>query len=111
MSHNQKNDAYNISPKTEKKIERKHNSISLDDIYYAFHNPLGGIFDDNRPEHKTEPPTRWFIGETEYGRKVKIAYIWPPGEKPRIKTAYEPKQPTLEYYKYINKLKGIEIDI
>jgi hypothetical protein len=35
----------------------------------------GAFCQDSREEHKTDPVTRWFVGESHTGRKIKIIYV------------------------------------
>lgn len=42
---------------------------------------------DDREDHQSEPPTRWFIAETDFGRKLKIAYI-PRGQDVYLRSAF-----------------------
>lgn len=42
---------------------------------------------DTREEHQSDPPTRWFIAETDFGRKLKIAYI-PRGKDIYLRSAF-----------------------
>jgi len=53
-------------------------------------------------EHETEPPTRWFVAETDYGRKLKVVFIQA-GKRVIIKSAYQPSQSVIRLY---NKLTG-----
>ena len=92
------------------KVYKKH-KLTLNEIQEAFENPLGNIYEDNRSEHKTTPPTLWFIGETLYGKKIKIVYIAFPDKPPVIKSAYEPEQPTKELYKEWNLKDGLKIEL
>lgn len=48
----------------------------------------------------TNPLTRWFIAETDFGRKLKIAFM-PTDEGIVIKTAYGPNTEELRIYNKI----------
>lgn len=52
---------------------------------------------DTRLDHVTDPPTRWFIAETDMGRKLKVVYIRTDSGI-AVKTAYPPNQVELEIY-------------
>lgn len=45
---------------------------------------------DNREENKTNPPTQWFIAETDMSRRLKIVFIREKSGDITLKTAYEP---------------------
>lgn len=89
------------------KLTTKHN-VSVREIGEAFMNMNGPILKEMRPEHVTNPPTMWFLSRTDKGRILKIVYLLVSGEV-TIKSAYEPKQPTINYY--CNKTKIAEADI
>src|SRR6218665_2388109 len=54
---------------------------------------------DNRPKHKTDPPTRWFIAETDYGVKLKVCFIYHPDTQlVEIKSAFKPNEDEIAIY-------------
>jgi hypothetical protein len=63
-----------ISPRIKKKLAEKH-QVSEDEIKQCFQNFEGDFIRDTREEHQTEPPTWWFISETNRMRKLKIAFV------------------------------------
>lgn len=40
-----------------------------------FPEPGGGLCDDTRAHHLTDPITKWFVAETDKGRTLKIMYV------------------------------------
>ena len=56
------------------KLKTKH-KVELIKVEQCFHNKDGRLLADNRDLHKTNPPTLWFIAQTNNGRTLKIAYI------------------------------------
>ena len=46
----------------------------------------------------TDPPTRWFISETYYGRVLKVVYVPVKSGDISIKTAYEPHKKEIDIY-------------
>jgi len=86
-----------ISQKILNKIENKH-SVSRDEVEQCFANRFGGYLRDTREDHKSNPPTHWFVSETDYGRKLKIAFIFNNGAI-YLRTAYEPNKEELRIYK------------
>jgi hypothetical protein len=52
-------------------------------------NREGGLLEDIREDHKTDPPTQWFIAETDYGRRLKVVFIFKNGDI-LLKTSYGP---------------------
>lgn len=44
---------------------------------------------DDREEHATDPPTRWFVAETDRGRRLKVIFVWYEDGRIHLKSAYE----------------------
>lgn len=86
-----------ISSKVKKKIKDKH-GLTLDEVFEAISGRLAGFLEDTREKHKSDPPTYWFIGSTDFGKLVKIAFIFKDGTM-IIRTAYEANQRELAIYK------------
>lgn len=67
-----------ISPKILAKIkEVDHGSITEREVRECFIAWDGSYCEDPREEHKTQSglPTRWFVGESHVGRKLKLVYV------------------------------------
>lgn len=88
-----------ISEKVRKKLADKH-QVTEDEIRQCFVN-IDADYDyieEVRQEHKTDPPTYWFISETDRRRKLKVVFMaWrvevEPGKtkiRTEIKSAFEP---------------------
>jgi len=88
--------AIKISPKIREKLTSKHRVVE-DEIVQCFANRAHGFLIDTRADHLTNPMTRWFISETDVGRKLKIAFI-PQQNDIYIRTAYEPNQKEIAIY-------------
>jgi hypothetical protein len=80
-----------ISKKIQKKLTVKHGGITADEITQCFANREYSALIDTREDHQTNPETRWFISTTDYGRKLKIVYVFN-GTNTYIKTAYAPRE-------------------
>ena len=78
-----------ISPKVLEKLANKKPPVTKEEIKQCFANRTGIYLLDEREEHASHPPTRWFIAETDFGRELKIAFI-PTGNVLIIRTAYDP---------------------
>lgn len=63
-----------ISQKIRDKLKSKH-SVSEEDVAQCFANRTGTYLLDPREEHASDPPTQWFISETDFGRKLKVVFI------------------------------------
>lgn len=82
--------AIKLSNTVQQKLSEKHGGVSADEIRQCFANLDCPPKIDSRSEHLTNPVTRWFIAETDYGRLLKICYMPYPNGDYVIKTAYEP---------------------
>lgn len=87
---------FRYSPSVRAKLQAR--SISQDEVCECFFNREHHFLTDPREEHRTNPPTLWFIAETDKGRRLKICFV-----KVRavnnsvayeVKTVYEPSTAT-----------------
>jgi len=84
----------------QQKLAQKH-GVRPDEIRHCFENRDGGFLEDTREEHKTEPPTQWFIAETNQGRVLKVVFIHEKlldGQRINIRTTYEPNSAEIAIY-------------
>lgn len=86
-----------ISQKIIEKLKTKHN-VNEEGIHECFANRIGGYLLDTREEHDSDPPTQWFISETNYGKVLKVVFIRR-DEDIYIRTAYEPNEKEISIYK------------
>jgi hypothetical protein len=95
-----------ISPGIRAKLAEKH-SVSEDEVRQCFENVEGAFLRDIREKHETDPPSHWFISETNRGRKLKVVFVARKvvaveGTAGRvdihIKTAFEPDEVDLRLY-------------
>lgn len=91
-----------ISPQIRKKLAEKH-QVSEDEIRQCFINMDGNYLRDIREDHQTDPPTWWFVSETNRRRQLKVVFIarkveTPDGQQTRIdiKSAFPPSLEDLE---------------
>lgn len=63
-----------ISPSVRRKLAEKHN-VTEEEIRQCFYNLQGTYLRDLREEHHTDPPTYWFISETNRCRSLKVVFI------------------------------------
>ena len=85
-----------ISQAVAKKLAEKHR-VSRSELEQCFENRAGGLLLDTREEHLTDPPTVWFLAETDGGRKLKVVYVQR-GELVFVKTAYDANADEREIY-------------
>ncbi|MBH1529900.1 DUF4258 domain-containing protein [Stenotrophomonas maltophilia] len=79
---------FKISRAVADKLQIKH-KVSASEISEAFLNRSGGYFTDTRQDHQTNPPTYWFVSETDKGRILKVVFVQYANHF-QIKTAFEP---------------------
>ena len=87
-----------ISAKVAAKLAAKTPPVTRQEIEECFANRTGHYLVDTREEHASDPPTRWFIAETNFGRKVKVVFI-PLEKEIVIRTAYDPNEDERRIYK------------
>ena len=85
-----------FSANVENKLGKKH-GVSPDEVRQCFSNMQGKFLQDTREDHATDPPTLWFIAETDHGRLLKVCFVFDNGIT-YIKTAYEPNKEERRIY-------------
>jgi uncharacterized DUF497 family protein len=88
-----------ISDKTAKKLKEKHN-VSKQEVQECFVSRLKAPLIDDREEHRTNPPTQWFISTTKTGRLLKVVFILLNARDLAIRTAYEPNAEEIEIFEH-----------
>jgi hypothetical protein len=63
-----------ISDHVRKKLAEKH-QVTEEEVRECFMNVEGEYLRDRREEHRTDPPTFWFIAETDRRRLLKICFV------------------------------------
>jgi uncharacterized DUF497 family protein len=89
-----------ISPGVREKLATKH-GVTPTEIEQCFANRDGGFLEDLREEHRTDPPTQWFISETNAGRVLKVVFIRrtdKDGVRLHLRTAYPPNDEEIRIY-------------
>jgi hypothetical protein len=87
-----------ISPKILLKLRDKHN-VNESEVIECFSNIEKGHLKDTREDHKTDPPTLWFVAETDMGRLLKVVFMQDPDTNDMIiKTAYSANPQEIHIY-------------
>lgn len=76
-----------ISQKIRQKLEDDNHRVPEQDIAQCFANRVRSLVTDTREAHRTDPPTMWFVSETDYGRKLKVMFVMR-GADIYVKSAY-----------------------
>ncbi|MBC8951959.1 hypothetical protein [Xenorhabdus sp. PB62.4] len=87
-----------ISSKVRQKLSNKTPPVNEEDILQCFSNRVGRFLEDTREDNRSDPPTKWFISETDYGMKLKIVFVFYPDKGIAIRTAYAPDYEELRIY-------------
>ena len=89
-----------IAPGIVEKIAKR--GIDLKDIIECFANRTAGNIVDDREHNRTNPPTVWFISETDNRRELKVVYIHlAKADRAVIKSAYPPdREEKVMYIRY-----------
>lgn len=65
-----------ISAKIREKIAQlSHGEVTEREVRECFMERCGKVCYDDREEHRTDPPTKWFVAPTHQGRLLKIVYV------------------------------------
>lgn len=85
------------SARIRNKIQEKH-GVTMNEVEQCFLNRIGKILQDTRTDHQTNPPTLWFISETNRQRMLKIVFVLELDNSITLKTAYEPNTIEIDIY-------------
>jgi len=86
-----------LSTKIAQKLADKHR-VTFREIEECFANRCGAELTDSREQHASDPPTRWFIAQTNDRRLLKVVYVPREGNL-HIRTSYEPNEIELTIYR------------
>ena len=90
-----------ISKVVEEKLLKKH-GVCRREVEQCFENRRGVLLKDDREDHKTNPPTMWFLSFTNKGRLLKVVFIQS-GCLIDLKTCYEPNEVEIRIYEKFAK--------
>ncbi|MCD7097429.1 DUF4258 domain-containing protein [Stenotrophomonas sp. MMGLT7] len=90
-----------ISPRILTKLRDQHR-VTQQEVAECFANRWGKFFTDSRHDHQTNPPTYWFVSETDQGRMLKVIFVRHP-EFFAIKSAYDPEDGSDALYERLMK--------
>jgi uncharacterized DUF497 family protein len=85
-----------ISEAVLNKLKDKH-GVSRREVEQCFENKCGLYLVDDREDHRTDPPTLWFVASTNKGRQLKVIFIYRDGQV-HLRSAYEADQSTCTLY-------------
>lgn len=85
-----------ISPEILSKLLSKHN-VTRREVEQCFESRVGNYLEDTREEHKTEPPSLWFVAPTNCDRILKVIFVFSDGNI-YIKSAFEANDRAIQIY-------------
>lgn len=86
-----------MTPSVRAKLRTKHD-VEESEVEECFYNRTHSYLLDENEEHQTDPPTYYFVSETDTGRKLLVCFM-NRGTYLEIKTAFEPtNQDRIEKY-------------
>jgi uncharacterized DUF497 family protein len=86
-----------ISAEIREKLSTKH-GVTEEEVKQCFENLYGPCVEDTNEDHRTDPPTYWFLAETDRARLLKVAFVQRDGNI-YVKSAYDANQTTRDNYK------------
>ena len=91
-----------VSRSVSAKLLFKH-SVTLTEVRECFSNLAGRFLEDSREAHRSDPPTLWFVAETDLGRRLKVCFILRSESDGAnaivIKTAYDANHDEVRIYR------------
>jgi hypothetical protein len=90
-----------ISKPVQVKLKFKHD-VNVQEVRQCFINRDGFLLEDSREQHRSDPPTQWFISQTDKGRTLKIVFVAKNGSI-HLKSAFEPNEIELDIYNRFGK--------
>jgi len=85
-----------ISDTIRAKLHAKH-GVSPKDVRECFENRMGAFLIDDREQHRTDPPTLWFIAPNNHNRLLKVCFV-PRDGTLHLRTCYPPNTAELALY-------------
>ncbi|PKO60793.1 MAG: ADP-ribosyl-(dinitrogen reductase) hydrolase [Betaproteobacteria bacterium HGW-Betaproteobacteria-18] len=90
-----------IAPDIRDKLDDKHH-VKEGEVHECFMNHDGPYLEDTQEDHRTEPPTEWFIATTDRGRLLKVIFVCRDGNI-YLKSAFDANIKTQHIYSQLSK--------
>lgn len=85
-----------VSSAIRDKLLDKH-CVKEGEVHECFFNRDGPYLEDDAEDHRTDPPSYWFIAETNRGRRLKVVFVAKDGNV-YLKTAYNANEKSERIY-------------
>lgn len=93
-----------IPPDIRDKLENKH-QVKEGEVHECFFNVAGPYLEDTSEDNQTDPPTEWFLAETDRGRLLKVVFVFRDGNI-YLKSAFDANEKSQHIYTELsNKLE------
>lgn len=90
-----------VSPAIREKLLCKH-SVKKGEVEECFYNRIGPYLEDDAEDHRTNPPSYWFIAETNRGRRLKVVFVEKDGNV-YLKTAFAANRKSESVYTKLSR--------
>lgn len=90
-----------ISKAVKQKLLDKH-QVEVREVQQCFDNKCGTYLEDTREDHKSDPPTLWFVAPTNGERLLKVIFIFRDGNI-ILKSAYDADEKSIRIYEKCGK--------
>lgn len=78
------------------KLRDKH-GVTYREVVQCFENKCGLYLMDDREQHRSDPPTLWFVAPTNSGRMLKVIFIFKDGQV-FLRSAYDANEAVQSLY-------------
>lgn len=90
-----------IAPDIRDKLLDKH-QVKEGEVHECFFNKDGPYVEDTEEDHRTDPPTEWFLAQTDRGRLLKIVFVFRDGNL-FLKSAFDANPKAIHIYSEVRK--------
>ncbi|HEX4843141.1 MAG TPA: ADP-ribosyl-(dinitrogen reductase) hydrolase [Limnobacter sp.] len=87
-----------VSQRVLEKLATKH-QVQLKHVEQCFMNREFSFLEDTREGRGTNPPTLWFIAETDQLRELKVVFVGHPDGTIELKSAFPPNDTEKSIYR------------
>lgn len=87
-----------ISEAVLEKLKNKH-GVTRREVEQCFENKCGLFLVDDREDHRSDPPTLWFVAPTNAGRILKVVFIFRDGQV-HLRSAFDAEANAQSLYDY-----------
>ena len=88
---------FEISQRVLDKLAGKTPPVTTKEVQECFENLRGSFLEDTREVHRTDPPSQWFVAETNHRRLLKVVFMFK-DQTFVIKSAFEPNDQEIALY-------------